>query len=136
MLEGKFSVDDCLRALRQHMENKNTMPVPADIKNILEPEQSQVTYGEYLHAKDQWAKELYSPYSYYAQVVKDYEGRDSENTGGEPAIEHKQPETQKEQDPKANDDPDAGEKVRIITQGLKMGKHPDTALAEAGYEVA
>lgn len=58
------------------MKNNQEMPAPADIANILKPEEKKITYGEYCRAKDEWAKEGYTKFSYYADIVREYESDD------------------------------------------------------------
>lgn len=78
VLEEKYPVESILSALRRYMTEKTDMPVPADVEAILNPPKAKITQSEFIHAKQQWALEEYKPFSYYGNIVKEYEKQETE----------------------------------------------------------
>jgi hypothetical protein len=71
-LENKFSANDILLAVDAYTDYKDDIPTPADIIKILRPEEKQIAYAEYKHAKEQHALEGFPQFGYYGQIIKDY----------------------------------------------------------------
>lgn len=72
LMEKRFNAEQVCYAIYKYMEQKSDFPAPADLIKILSPPENRITTQEYWHAVDQWTKECYPQFSYYAQVVKDY----------------------------------------------------------------
>lgn len=87
ILEDKYPMETVLSALKRYMTEKSDMPVPADIEAILNPPKPKISQAEFIHAKDQWAKEGYPSYSYYAMIVKDYEKENADERNAPAPIE-------------------------------------------------
>lgn len=78
-LEDRFTVDQVLWALDRYTDRRQTVPVPADIINILDPEKPRITQAEFIHAKKQWEQNGYHTFGCkYFDIVKDYEAQESE----------------------------------------------------------
>ncbi len=78
VLEGAFSVEQILSALRIHMERSTEMFKPAHASAILNPPVPKITQAEFIHAKKQWELEGYQQFSYYAGIVRDFEAQEAE----------------------------------------------------------
>ncbi len=76
--EGKYTVDQIIRAIHTHCLQSNVIPKVSHLEQILNPETPRISSTEFIHAKDQWAKEGYPEFSYYAGIVKQYEKENSE----------------------------------------------------------
>lgn len=77
--EGKFTVGQIIGAIHKHCERKTAVPKVADINAILSPEPEKISTAEFIHAKEQWKAEGYPAFSYYSQIVKDYEKENAED---------------------------------------------------------
>lgn len=89
LLAGEYSGEQVNRAMAAYMLKSSDMPSPADIARMITPETPKVSQAEFIHAKDQWAKEGYPSYSYYAMIVKQFEKENAEDRAPNPPIEDK-----------------------------------------------
>jgi len=80
LLQNKYNAEQICYAVYRYMKQKSDFPAPADLIKILTPQENKISAQEYWHAKDQWTKEGFPRFSYYAQIVKDYEAQQSAET--------------------------------------------------------
>lgn len=85
--EGGYSVDQIIQALHTHCLKSTVIPKVSHLEAILSPEPVRISQTEFIHAKDQWAKEGYPKYSYYAGIVRDYERENHEERAKDKPIE-------------------------------------------------
>lgn len=76
--EGKYSVEQIIKAIHTHCQKSTVIPKVANIEAILNPPTQKISQAEFIHAKDQWAKEGYPEFSFYAFQVKQYEKENNE----------------------------------------------------------
>lgn len=78
-LDGRYPASKVLSALDAYTDKKDDVPAPADLIALMDPPKTKISQAEFIHAKDQWAKEGYPSYSYYAVIVKEYEKENHED---------------------------------------------------------
>lgn len=86
-LDGRYPVDRILRALQLYTDTKDDIPTPADLITLMEPPKPKVGHAEFIHAKDQWAKEGYPQFSYYHMIVMQYEKENGDERAAPAPIE-------------------------------------------------
>lgn len=86
-LEDEHTMEAVLSALKIHCKKSSAMPTPADIVAILKPVKPKVSHAEFIHAKDQWAKEGYPQFSYYHMIVMEYEKENADERAAPAPIE-------------------------------------------------
>ena len=72
-LDGKYTAEQIMKAVDIYTDKKNDVPAPADIIQILNPPEKQITYAEFKHALEQHAAEGYPMFGYFGGVIKDYQ---------------------------------------------------------------
>lgn len=77
-LEKRYSVDQVMYALDKYTDEKNDIPSPADIVNILSPKKVKVTYAQHVAALDYQKRNGYSEFSYEARLIRDYNKQQTE----------------------------------------------------------
>lgn len=88
ILSDKFSGNQICYALKKYaLEIGDDFPSPKNIHDILCPPKPRISTAEFIHAKEQWALENYKPFSYYGQIVKDYERENEEERAESRPIE-------------------------------------------------
>lgn len=87
--EGKYSVDQIISAIHQHCLKSTVIPKVSHLEAILSPEPPRISQAEFIHAKDQWAKEGYPSYSANAMIVKQFEQENQEERAKAKPIEDK-----------------------------------------------
>ena len=80
-LDGKYTAEQIMKAVDIYTDKKNDVPAPADIIQILNPPEKQITYAEYKHALDQHAAEGYPMFGYFGGVIKDYQKQQAAESG-------------------------------------------------------
>lgn len=88
-LEGKFTASQVMQAIDKYTDTHADLPTPADLTALINPEKPRISSAEFIHSKDQWAKEGYPSYSYYAMIVKQYERENQEERQEARPIEDK-----------------------------------------------
>lgn len=78
-LDGKYSASQVIGALDKYTDTKNDIPAPADLIAIISPAPARITQTEFIHAKEQHAREGYPAYGYYGQIIKQYERENAED---------------------------------------------------------
>ena len=78
ILEEDFPMNAVLAALKQFMKKNTTMPVPADIGNILSPPEKEITTAQYVAAQKAWAANGYGSFCDHLDVIKAYEKQQKE----------------------------------------------------------
>lgn len=68
-----YSMSLVLDAILKHCGKSNSMPTPADIIKILEPEDDKITIEEYRHACRQYQLEGCMPHSNWKAMMNAYE---------------------------------------------------------------
>lgn len=87
VLDGRYSMETVLSALKKYMTEKSDMPVPADIEVILNPPMPRITTAEFIHAKEQHKLEGYPSHGYYGGIIRQYEKENAEERGSRPMTE-------------------------------------------------
>ena len=72
-LDGKYTAEQIMKAVDIYTDKKNDVPAPADIIQILNPPEKQITYAEFKHALEQHAAEGYPMFGYFGGVINDYQ---------------------------------------------------------------
>lgn len=72
-LDGKYTAEQIMKAVDIYTDKKNDVPAPADIIQILNPPEKQITYAEFKHALEQHAAEGYQMFGYWRGVINDYQ---------------------------------------------------------------
>jgi hypothetical protein len=80
-LDGKYTAEQIMKAVDIYTDKKNDVPAPADIIQILNPPEKQITYAEYKHALEQHAAEGYPMFGYFGGVIKDYQKQQAAESG-------------------------------------------------------
>lgn len=81
LLADTYSGEQIVAALNVYMRQKSDVPTPADLIQILSPPKlpkSKISGAEFLHAKEQWKLENHAAFSYYGNIVKEYEKQENE----------------------------------------------------------
>ena len=80
-LDGKYTAEQIMKAVDIYTDKKNDVPAPADIIQILNPPEKQITYAEYKYALEQHAAEGYPMFGYFGGVIKDYQKQQAAESG-------------------------------------------------------
>ena len=77
-LENKFSAKQVVYAIDKYTDTKNDIPAPADIINILTPEEPKITHAQYMEALEAQKRNGYPQFSSEAYLIKDYKKQQNE----------------------------------------------------------
>ena len=80
-LDGKYTAEQIMKAVDIYTDKKNDVPAPADIIQILNPPEKQITYAEFKHALEQHAAEGYQMFGYWRGVINDYQKQQAAESG-------------------------------------------------------
>lgn len=84
---GDIPANQVVAAMQAYMRKSSDMPTPADLIALITPPKAKISQTEFIHAKDQWAKEGFPSYSYYAMVVKNFEKQEEQDRDPAPVTE-------------------------------------------------
>ncbi len=89
LMAKDFTGAQVVAAMDAYMRKSSDMPAPADIIAILRPAPVRITQAEFIHAKEQHAKEGYPAHGYYRQIIKQFEDENHEDRAKSRPIEDK-----------------------------------------------
>lgn len=72
ILEDEFTVEQVLYGLKKFLKRKTVMPVPADIYNILNPDEPRVTEAQFVAAQKWQERNGYPVFSDALDVIDKY----------------------------------------------------------------
>lgn len=87
VLARDFTGKQVTDALQLYMRQTSDMPTPADLIKLMVPPTTRISQPEFIHAKDQWAKEGYPQFSYHHMIVKQYEKENADERAAPAPIE-------------------------------------------------
>lgn len=79
---GRFTIEQILYALDRYTDQSSDFPAPADIVNILEPKEPEITTAQYVAAQDWQKRNGYPMFSDAKETIDRYEaqqGKKAEN---------------------------------------------------------
>ena len=86
ILEEKYTVEQVLCALKQHINTNSTFPTPADINNLLDPPAVEITQAQYVEACKAYAREGYKMFCGHKDTMDAYVKQQAEKQENVDAI--------------------------------------------------